>query len=659
MARVFAPVLPPGDPRLCQPWLNRELRRLSAAVIQGQRGLSAIARGEAPDASGSPLVDLTGVFLLAGRFGGQTGAGDKSPGGNLTLTSTQNASKGFIYFGVSGATRMAFDETNCRLGIGTDTPQRRLHLKSTVTSSFTFMRLESGGTDVITCVSDGSTTVTHASSGFAAVSIGMLVTGILVPAGTTVVGWTSAGSITLSNAISAIGSPSTMTFYPQAEFLYDGTEYQWSSSAALKIVATGGVTPSTASGLRFLAASDGTAAGNLARGHVQFGPTNLNGMFTGFNGANGNSLRTMFSYMYFGTWGGVGLDLTQSGHVGINADPYDFSTASAINQPGSLHIARRTSEQSGVSTVAVEPNVTDAGEQSITCTPNGTTTLTSAAGFANVIPGMVVAGGTVSGSPPSIVVSVTNASIIIVSSVVPGSTPAALTFAYPKMAYSVRAASTGTRTSRSTGGGLIELGGLHHDGSLVLTHAGSLRGNLSGSETGAGSGKTTFLFRDMTYGLWTLRGGRVASWTDNLTEAQASYFILGDTSITGSHRATFFCGQGFNPLTRFGISSAYTLISNGQAGGGSGGFPGPDTGPSVLFLLNTSTLGADTASLLTLKTLRTGQSADFLKVLDSNGTNIASISATGVFTGNSADVFMDGDAVSYDDDSVYYSTVNP
>jgi hypothetical protein len=62
-----------------------------------------------------------GVVLLAGRPGGQQIFGDTSAGGNLTLTSTNNATKGSILVGTS-----AYDELNNRLGVGTATPASKL-----------------------------------------------------------------------------------------------------------------------------------------------------------------------------------------------------------------------------------------------------------------------------------------------------------------------------------------------------------------------------------------------------------------------------------------------------------------------------------------------------------------------------------------------------
>jgi hypothetical protein len=63
------------------------------------------------------LFDSTTLVLLSGRSGGQTINGDTASGGNLTLVSTANATKGKILLGTSG-----YDEINNRLGIGTASP---------------------------------------------------------------------------------------------------------------------------------------------------------------------------------------------------------------------------------------------------------------------------------------------------------------------------------------------------------------------------------------------------------------------------------------------------------------------------------------------------------------------------------------------------------
>lgn len=70
--------------------------------------------------------DHTIYALLAGRAGGQTLIGDTASGGNLTLQSTSNATKGKILFGTS-----AYDEANNYLGLGTNTPGTPIHIVGT------------------------------------------------------------------------------------------------------------------------------------------------------------------------------------------------------------------------------------------------------------------------------------------------------------------------------------------------------------------------------------------------------------------------------------------------------------------------------------------------------------------------------------------------
>ena len=71
----------------------------------------------------------TQYALLAGRSGGQTLTGGTASGGNLTLQSTSNSTKGSIIFGTS-----VYDETNDRLGIGTANTNNKLTILTTSTS---------------------------------------------------------------------------------------------------------------------------------------------------------------------------------------------------------------------------------------------------------------------------------------------------------------------------------------------------------------------------------------------------------------------------------------------------------------------------------------------------------------------------------------------
>ena len=67
--------------------------------------------------------DHTQYALLLGRAGGQTLIGGTAAGNNLTLQSTSNVTKGYIYLGANSA----YDEVNDYLGIGTNSPDTNVH----------------------------------------------------------------------------------------------------------------------------------------------------------------------------------------------------------------------------------------------------------------------------------------------------------------------------------------------------------------------------------------------------------------------------------------------------------------------------------------------------------------------------------------------------
>ena len=108
-------------------WLYEVLRRLQNSSSQAQGGLAAIIRGEAPDGSGRPLFpSLDDYFYLPGRSGGQIGHGATEPGGDLTLSSTKDTSKGSIFLG--SAQTSLFDETNERIGLEVAAPTAKIHM---------------------------------------------------------------------------------------------------------------------------------------------------------------------------------------------------------------------------------------------------------------------------------------------------------------------------------------------------------------------------------------------------------------------------------------------------------------------------------------------------------------------------------------------------
>lgn len=530
----FIPVNPPRDPKDCAPWLFEALRRLNKAAATSTTGLSAVLRGEAPDGSGGPLLDTSQFFYLPGRVGGQTGHGGVGAAEDLTLVSTRHDSKGHIYFGTARTT--AFDETNQRLGLNIAAPLARLHQYHSAAELM--QRWEMPGAGPIVCTTNGTTTVTSAAL-FANVSIGMLVSGGGATPGTTVTARASDSSITVSIAIPT-GTP-TLTFNNRLDLT--AVEGGFTGSSALQIIiGGGGVAPSIASGLRLAISGDGRPANSAVRQFIQAGPTNLNFSFTGHFAATGNSTHFLFSYFSFNTWGGINTALTNAARVGINTDPFDYSSSAAGSQPDSLIVARRTGATAGV---------------------------------------------------PSLLVEAASST---------------------QMAIAVRAASAGTAPSRTISGS--NLAGFRHDGDMILANSGTLRGLMSGLQSG-GSGTTTFNIRETANSLQVLAGGKVGAWSDSLSEAQSTYFMLGDSS--GGHLATAFCTPGFGIATRIGFSTSYLLISNGQIGGGSSSFLGPEATPVLLRLQNTTTLGTDATRLLMIQTQRSGQTGDLVILVGSAG----------------------------------------
>lgn len=130
----FVPFPIPTDPDACPSWLNEALRRLRQAASDSTQGAAAIVRGEAPDGSGNPIVDLTKYFYKPGVLGGQIGYGGTSAGEDLTLGSTVNASKGFIYLGTP-TPRLSVDEAQSLVGINKAAPSATLHIVGSLSGS--------------------------------------------------------------------------------------------------------------------------------------------------------------------------------------------------------------------------------------------------------------------------------------------------------------------------------------------------------------------------------------------------------------------------------------------------------------------------------------------------------------------------------------------
>lgn len=110
-------------------WLFETLHRLIESQNQTTASFGAIIRGETPDGSGGSLIDTSKFFYKPGLPGGQLAYGSTAAGESLTLSSTANGSKGFIFLGDAKAS--AYWEANDRLGIGTAAPAAKAHLNHT------------------------------------------------------------------------------------------------------------------------------------------------------------------------------------------------------------------------------------------------------------------------------------------------------------------------------------------------------------------------------------------------------------------------------------------------------------------------------------------------------------------------------------------------
>lgn len=296
--RTFSPGQIPKDiPR----WQYDAFRALAESVSQTAAGMSAIARGEAPDSSGSPLVDLSRYFYLPGRSGGQRAYGGSGSGEALTLSSTISSTKGKIYLG-SSQSQAAFDESATALGLGTVSPSALLHL---YLSAGTLARLEPGTIDVPSCTTtNGSAVVTctgtppsnFAPSGGPRIVPGMYITGPGIPAGTQVKHLSTGSSLTMTaNAGAGAGTGScTFQTYTDIGVVSDET----GRDAQFKIYG----------GLRFQTGTDLTAPLRIV------GDTD--GLYTG--GANVAKVYMEVGTISGGAAVGTNLQIGGPGHGDLN-----------------------------------------------------------------------------------------------------------------------------------------------------------------------------------------------------------------------------------------------------------------------------------------------------------------------------------------------------
>ncbi len=98
---------------------------------------------------GLTVDDHPQYLYIYGRAGGQTMAGGAAAGEDLTIRSTDNVTRGNIFFGTS-----TYDEANNRLGINTVTPSYDLDVNGTLRT--TSLIIPSGAFNGMVLTSDGS-----------------------------------------------------------------------------------------------------------------------------------------------------------------------------------------------------------------------------------------------------------------------------------------------------------------------------------------------------------------------------------------------------------------------------------------------------------------------------------------------------------------------
>jgi hypothetical protein len=636
---AFIPVHPPRTPDDCAPWLYEAITRLNRAATSSFQAAAAVVRGEVPDSSGNPLPapDLSGYFLLAGRSGGQIAKGDTAASGDLTLVSTANATKGLIFFG-SAQTQAAFDEAQGFFGFGTVAPSALVD----VVGSSGMVRLGATGVTHTVNGTSGDMKLTSTDAGFIAsggtaqVTAGMLVTGTNVAANTYVRHVNGNTDLSLTVALTGTITGGTVTFTDVGLFRRtndeSGTDIDFFLNGALRITA------GTAAPLRIL--SD------------QLDDSNVGLVVASCSAVNGTRTLTAAGTPFSNV-------LDNAGAASNGYASGDIVTGSGIPS-GTYVVTKVTGGQLTLSNTL--PTIT-----------TQTMTFKRQTAFSIFEAGTVVSGNAIGahlqfGGPNrgelNFITIATNKGWIRRQSSAgatqigwgfnanPQDFTSAWTGLFMNEPLSISGAdfivynsTTGTAPNKTLGTQNFAV--LTANGHVVI-------GQTSAGCYFAGASDALQCLQT-TSDLNLFNVSHVAAWSDSLNIANSFRMLVGDLAST--HRSVFLSSAGNGVFTRFGISSAYTLITNAQAG--AVGFAAPEASPTtVLRIIADDTNGANGCVLLKLQTRRSGQTGDFLQVLDSIPSVRASISATGVFTGTSADLFYEDEHVSWEDENVYYSALN-
>lgn len=166
--------------------------------------------------------DHAQYHLLAGRAGGQTLKGGTASGENMTLMSTNHATKGKILFGTSG-----YDEANNRLGIGNSSPNVGLDISKDIgiraSAVATAGTLSDLSTSDVSLIRLSAATVLNS---LANPTDGKLV--FVMNANTSALSITNDSGGTAANRI-LTGTGADVNIYPgaMAVFQYDSTSTRW------------------------------------------------------------------------------------------------------------------------------------------------------------------------------------------------------------------------------------------------------------------------------------------------------------------------------------------------------------------------------------------------------------------------------------------------
>jgi hypothetical protein len=639
---AFIPVHPPRTPDDCAPWLYEAITRLNRAATSSFQASAAVVRGEVPDSSGNPLPapDLSGYFLLAGRSGGQIAKGDTVASGILTLVSTANATKGKIYFG-SAQTQAAFDEAQGFFGFGTVAPSALVD----VVGSGSMVRLGATGVTHTVNGTSGDMKLTSTDAGFIAsggtaqVTAGMLVSGTNVAPNTYVRHVNSNTDLSLTVALTGDIAGGTVTFTDVGLFRRTndetGTDIDFFLNGALRITA------GTAAPLRVL--SD------------QLDDSNVGLVIASCSAVNGT--RTLTAP---GTPFGNVLDNAGAATNGYASG--DIVTGSGI-PVGTYVVTKVTNGQLTLSNTL--PTIT-----------TQTMTFKRQTAFSIFEAGTVVSGNAVGahlqfGGPNrgelSSITIATNKGWIRRQSAAGstqigwgfGANPQDYTTAWTGLymlenlsigegaSFLVSAASSGTAPNKALGGTYLKVDG--SNGRIYMAAASSTQGVYHLGNNDAWS------VTQQSNDLQLIQVSRVAAWSDSLNIANSFRLLVGD--LNGGHRALFLASSGNGTMTRFGISSTFTLITSAQAG--SSDFLAPEGATSVLRVHNAAS-GLNSAVIMRLSTAKAVgvQAGDMLNILDSTSYVMTSVTPAGLLASTTGDVFWEDDKISFEDENVYYSVIH-